>query len=126
MSLVTPENVASRGGWKVTPLGRLVKPVRMRPEHSLPEQVLPTPTAKPKGKLTKGAEPKKKKRTKEPPTRARRRTIDPLKYGSQQLKGAFLENAVVSSVDLKRLELVGDQDVERESGSSGLGWCNKK
>ena len=26
MSLVTPENVAERGGWKVTPLGRLGKP----------------------------------------------------------------------------------------------------
>ncbi|TBU47466.1 hypothetical protein BD309DRAFT_855893 [Dichomitus squalens] len=95
MSLVTPENVATRGGWRVTPTGRLIRPMRMRPLHPLPE---PTVAARPsaeskdrgKGKVDKV---KIKKRVRDPPTRARRKTIDPTKYGSQHLKGIFLENA---------------------------------
>ena len=93
MSLVTPDNVAHRGGWKITPLGRLIRPIRTRPEHPLPEPVA-TAVAKGKRKDKTGKE-KKRKRANEPLTRARRQTIDPLKYGSQQVKGVFLESLVV-------------------------------
>ena len=99
MAVVTPENVVGRGGWKVTPLGRLVRPVRMRPEKPLPEQIPTTVTSKGKGKQPKDAKDAgkvKKRRPKDPPSRARRQTIDPLKYGSQQLKGVFLENAAAN------------------------------
>ncbi|KAI0332655.1 hypothetical protein GY45DRAFT_1273311 [Cubamyces sp. BRFM 1775] len=86
MSLVTPENAQTRGGWRVTATGRIIRPVRMRPEHPLPEVVdAVKPADKAKGKA--------KKRIRDPPTRARRRTIDPTKYGSTHLKGVFLENA---------------------------------
>jgi hypothetical protein len=116
MTFVTPENVAGRGGWKVTPLGRLIRPIRMRPEHPLPEQILPTTKSKSKGKQVKGGETKKKRRIREPPTRARRRTIDPLKYGSQQLKGVFLENVAVAPVASKRVDILGAQAFQ-EMGS---------
>lgn len=99
MSLVTPENVATRGGWRVTQTGRLIRPVRMRPSHPLPELVVGSqPLTKSKEKENgkgkgKSEKEKTRKRVRDPPTRARRKTIDPTKYGSQHLKGVFLENA---------------------------------
>ncbi|PCH44599.1 hypothetical protein WOLCODRAFT_133309 [Wolfiporia cocos MD-104 SS10] len=93
MSLVTPENVAARGAWRVTPLGRIVRPIRMRPEHPLPDPVPATTQQKGKEKEKAGG---KKKRARDPPTRARRKTIDPLKWGSQHLKGVFLDTGMVS------------------------------
>ncbi|KDQ32715.1 hypothetical protein PLEOSDRAFT_164921 [Pleurotus ostreatus PC15] len=87
MSIVTPENVSERRGWKVTPLGRIVRPMRMRPGKPLAEPVQSTTsTAK-----TNPKERKKKNRVKPPPTRARRRTIDPTAWGSTHLKGIFLD-----------------------------------
>ncbi|OCH96274.1 hypothetical protein OBBRIDRAFT_809203 [Obba rivulosa] len=95
MSPVTPENAASRPGWHVTPLGRIVRPIRIRPEHPLPPPLTTSqPAAKAKGKKADETK-RKRKRAKDPPTRARRRTIDPLKWGSTHLKGAFLEAVVV-------------------------------
>ncbi|PSS31119.1 hypothetical protein PHLCEN_2v2343 [Hermanssonia centrifuga] len=91
MTLVTPENATDRGGWRVTPLGRIVRPVRMRPEHPLPEP-LSTVASTVKTK-SKASPKKKKKKVKEPAVRARKRTIDPTQWGSQHLKGVFLENA---------------------------------
>lgn len=96
MSLVTAENVNERPGWKVTPMGRIIRPVRIRPEHPLGE---PLEVKKVKRKLKddgkgddKGEEKKKrKKREKQPDTRARRKTIDPTRWGSVHLKGMFLE-----------------------------------
>lgn len=93
MSPVTPENVEDRAGWRVTPLGRIVRPIRMRPDHPLPEQS--TSVAKPKA--AKKVTGKKTKKVKTPPVRARRRTIDPTKWDSQHLKGVFLDNVVVAS-----------------------------
>ena len=91
MSLVTPENAATRGKWRVTPAGRLIRPMRMRPAHPLP----PTLDA---AKAAKGKEKGKvRKRVKEPLNRARRRTIDPTKWGAQYLKGIYLENAAAVS-----------------------------
>lgn len=93
MSLVTPENGSSRSGWRITPLGRLVRPMRMRPEHPLP---LPTPTVR--SVKVKGQVPgKPKRKVRDPPSRARRRTIDPTKFGSQHLKGVFLDAQIVTS-----------------------------
>ncbi|KAF5379485.1 hypothetical protein D9615_006634 [Tricholomella constricta] len=119
MSLVTPENVAGRGGWTVTPLGRVVRRVRMRPERPLPP-----PTEKEKrvvkekdGKKTE----KKKKRVKEPDVRARRRTIDVTRYGSVHLKGMFLEMEVLGTrrdeepVPEVEMALVSEES-ESESG----------
>ncbi|KAI0358142.1 hypothetical protein OH77DRAFT_1587865 [Trametes cingulata] len=97
MSLVTPENVKTRGGWRVTATGRLIRPVRMRPEHPLPE---PLDSAKPE--KAKGKSGKVRKRLRDPPTRARRRTIDPTKWGSTHLKGIFLENAAAFAVSTSK------------------------
>ena len=122
MSLVTPENVGERGGWKVTPLGRIVKPMRMRPEHPLPPPLVPGPSANVKTK--KGKEGKAtKKRVKEPSARARRRTIDPLKWGSTQLKGVFLENAGAAVSETPRYheavkEVVDDESSESETSEA--------
>jgi hypothetical protein len=90
MSLVTPENVSSRPGWRVSPMGRIVHPVRMRPEKPLPpvSAIISSMTGK-DGK-------KKRKREKPKLVRARRRTIDPTKWDSQHLKGAFLDSIVVA------------------------------
>ena len=91
MSLVTPENASSRSGWHITPMGRIVHPIRMRPEKPLP----PMSTA---ASSTTGNK-KKRKREKGKPVRARRRTIDPTKWDSQHLKGAFLDSIVVADDD---------------------------
>ncbi|KAI9060938.1 hypothetical protein FKP32DRAFT_1577040 [Trametes sanguinea] len=88
MSPVTPENVKTRGGWRVTATGRLIRPMRMRPERPLPEPLDAAAADKAKSKTGKA-----RKRLRDPPTRARRRTIDPTKWGSTHLKGIFLENA---------------------------------
>ncbi|KAG5727721.1 hypothetical protein E4T56_gene20741 [Termitomyces sp. T112] len=85
MSLVTPENVTNRGGWAVTPLGRILRPMRMRPLHPLP------PPNEDKKVLSKGKGGKVKKKVRDPDTRARRRTIDMTRYGSVYLKGMFLD-----------------------------------
>lgn len=122
MSLVTPDNVGERGGWKVTPLGRIVKPIRMRPEHPLPPPLvsnLSSSTKLKKGEKAKKGEKdkkdKKKRRVKEPPVRARRRTIDPTKWGSTQLKGVFLENAGGTGLVEQRYAKPLVVDVEEES-----------
>ncbi|KAI0290587.1 hypothetical protein BC826DRAFT_1026167 [Russula brevipes] len=93
MSLVTPKNVHQRPQWRVTPLGRLIRPMRMRPARplGLPLDVLKAQHPS-KGK-SKGR--KKRART-TPPTRARRQTIDPLRWGSTHLSGVFLEGGQVS------------------------------
>ncbi|KAF9458871.1 hypothetical protein BDZ94DRAFT_1300909 [Collybia nuda] len=111
MSLVTPENVVGRGGWKVTPMGRIVRPVKMRPEHPMPpmEEDLSKTTSKAKTKAAKfpkkhtgdgkdgDGETKKRKRVKDPDVRARRRTIDVTRWGSVHLKGMFLDMDVVGT-----------------------------
>ena len=91
MSLVTPENVSSRPGWHVTPMGRIIRPMRMRPEKPLPpaSAVTSSTTGKKDGK-------KNRKREKPKLVRARRRTIDPTKWDSQHLKGVFLDSIVAA------------------------------
>ena len=104
MSLVTPENVSSRPGWHVTPMGRIVRPMRMRPGKPLPPASTITPN-------TSGKKIEKKKRKREKPklARARRRTIDPTKWDSQHLKGVFLDSIVVGDGDHPS-GTVGDQE----------------
>lgn len=98
MTVVTPENAAQRPGWKVSALGRVTKPAKMRPAHPLPEMVEDKPKAKPGvvkftdvGKHLGETEKRKKKRVKDPDSRARRKVIDMTKYGSTHLKGMFLD-----------------------------------
>ncbi|KAK7012788.1 hypothetical protein R3P38DRAFT_3208721 [Favolaschia claudopus] len=84
MTLVTPDTAANRPGWKVTEMGRIVRPLRMRPAHPLPPPLVSAV------KKTDTGKPKKRR---DPDSRARRRTIDPTRWGSVHLKGVFLENA---------------------------------
>lgn len=70
MSLVTLENVDKHPGWKKTSLSHLIRPMRMRPLHSIPPPTLSQ-------SVSSG---KKKKRKIMPPTRARRQKIDPSLY----------------------------------------------
>ena len=99
MSLVTPSNVHQRPQWRVTPLGRLIRPMRMRPARPLgpPLDILKTQNPQVQ---SKGKEGRKRRRAAAaaPPTRARRLTIDPLRWGSVHLSGVFLdgEQALVS------------------------------
>lgn len=106
MSPVTPEVAAHKAGWKVTEMGRVLRTVRMRPDHPLPPTLEEKAKAKSavaatagthytKGKKVAGKEGKdedKRKRKKDPPVRARRVTIDVTKWESTLLKGMFLES----------------------------------
>ncbi|KAH6915634.1 hypothetical protein BKA70DRAFT_465787 [Coprinopsis sp. MPI-PUGE-AT-0042] len=93
MSLIDAENVEKRGAWKKTSLGRLLRPVRMRPEHPLPPTLeeLALMKKEQKRKATKTGKERKPK-LRPPPVRARARKIDMTKWGSTQLKGIFLES----------------------------------
>jgi hypothetical protein len=90
MTLVSSENAAARPGWKVSELGRITRPIKMRPAHPLPEIQEPK-VPKTKTTAVDGEKKKKKKRLKDPDSRARRRAIDMTKWGSTHLKGVFLE-----------------------------------
>ncbi len=105
MSPVTPGNVHRHPQWRVTPLGRLIRPMRMRPARplGLPLDVLkaahsPGPS--------RGKQGKERKRRAPPPTRARRQTIDPLRWGSTHLAGVFLDGGDASPVPSSSLPLV--------------------
>ena len=89
MSLITPENVHQRPQWRVTPLGRLIRPMRMRPARPL-DPPLESLRAKNVDKGKRGVK-KKERRARSPPARARKQTIDPLRWGSTHLSGIFLD-----------------------------------
>ncbi|KAK0472681.1 hypothetical protein EDD18DRAFT_423240 [Armillaria luteobubalina] len=82
MSLVTPENAPLRAGWTATTLGRIMRPMRMRPEKPL------VPLSKPL------AEGKPSKKRKIPLVRARRKTIDMRRWEGAHLTGVFLGGGV--------------------------------
>ncbi|TDL26493.1 hypothetical protein BD410DRAFT_825658, partial [Rickenella mellea] len=96
MEPITPESATKRPGWTKTPLGRLIRPMRMRPLHPLPD-VVPLEKAQAKvakkSKDAKFVKEKRKKRSAKVLTRARRRTIDPTRFGSRYLKGVLLEGS---------------------------------
>lgn len=74
----------------MTPSGRVVRPMRMRPERPLEPMRSEPSTSK-----VKGVNGKVKKRAKPLPLRARRRLIDPTKWDSVYLKGVFLDTVSV-------------------------------
>ncbi|KIY51749.1 hypothetical protein FISHEDRAFT_36457 [Fistulina hepatica ATCC 64428] len=95
MTSVTPETAVGRSGWTVTPTGRVMYAVKMRPPHPLPSTEA---DAHGQQKVEKGAGSKKaSKRLKPSPTRARRRKIDMSKWGSTHLSGPLLD-ALPSSI----------------------------
>lgn len=98
-------------------MGRMIRPVRMRPERPLPPQTQttlsrPSKSAK-DGKAKEGLDKKKKKRAREPDVRARRKTIDPTRWDSIHLKGMFLD---VITAPPERVQ--EPEDNEQSSGSS--------
>jgi hypothetical protein len=90
MSLVTPQNVGQRSGWKVTPTGRIVRIVKMRPTRPLAD-VMDMKKVKKRGLLAKGKVNGNQGKRKKVLARMRRRTIDPTRWGSVHLKGVFLD-----------------------------------
>lgn len=120
MTLVTPENVEQRTGWHVTPLGRMIRPVRMRPSHPLPDTI-----DKAKAESTNNNPKKaKRQRVKPPPIRARRRTIDPMRWGSQHLKGVFLESGgifIPKAQPDEPLEFQETNESEDDADASSVG-----
>ncbi|KAF8803942.1 hypothetical protein BYT27DRAFT_7108757 [Phlegmacium glaucopus] len=116
MTLVTSANVSDREGWQVSSLGRITRPVRMRPERPLPEIEHEKPKSTLKKEVRVGAmegEKKKSKRFKDPDSRARRKTIDMTKWGSTHLKGMFLDMPALGTKRLK-LDDIYDPAVESE------------
>ncbi|KAF8888104.1 hypothetical protein BD779DRAFT_1611399 [Infundibulicybe gibba] len=123
MSLVTPENAQERGGWKVTPLGRIMRPVRMRPEKPLPVVLDQKPTKVGKKRKPwdgdKVEEKAKKRKLKNPDSRARRRTIDMTRWGSVHLKGMFLDLEVQGVRQTKESEMDMDEVEVASEDSEG-------
>lgn len=100
MSLVTPETARTRGGWRVTEMGRVVRVMRMRPERPLEPPRATTSAGSKKREIDgKGRTGKQKKRVKPPPVRARRRTIDPTRWDSVYLNGIWLDAEVAGAVE---------------------------
>jgi hypothetical protein len=91
MSVVTRENADTRPGWIVTPLGRIIRPMKMRPLRPL------RPLARPDASVGKGVVKKKKKTKVEVERRAKRQKIDMLKHGSVHLKGVFVDVTIPDS-----------------------------
>ena len=130
MSLVAPSNVHQRPQWSVTPLGRLIRPMRMRPARPIgpPLDVLKAQNRNISSKKSQGdKEGRKRRRTaaSKPPARARRMTIDPLRWGSTHISGVFLEGEralITPALDTGRetssktgaaSEVEGDEEVEK-------------
>ena len=121
MSLVTSENVHRRSQWRVTPLGRLIRPMRMRPARPLgpPLDVLRAASHQ-RDQQSKGR--KRRARAAAPPTRARRQTIDPLRWGSTHVDGIFLDGGQApialaasetrASTNGESTEIEADEEVE--------------
>ena len=120
MTLVTSANVNNREGWQVSSLGRITRPIKMRPERPLSEiqHEKPKSTLKNQVRASTTGEKKRDKRIKDPDSRARRRTIDMTKWGSTHLKGMFLD---MPALGMKRLKVddVYDPTLESENEESG-------
>ncbi|KAI5980981.1 hypothetical protein EDD15DRAFT_2420249 [Pisolithus albus] len=78
------------------PSGRIIRPMRMRPERPLEPMHAVGSGQRTRGK-TSDKEGKKREKRQVPPSRARRRTIDPTKWDSTYLTGAFLDAVVAPS-----------------------------
>ncbi|KAJ7770644.1 hypothetical protein B0H16DRAFT_1410935 [Mycena metata] len=86
MAPVAPETAATRSGWSVSETGTVARPVRIRPERPLPPPLVSSAIET----GVKSNDSKKSKKTRDPDSRARRRTIDMTRYGSVHLT---LENS---------------------------------
>ncbi|KAI5987082.1 hypothetical protein EDD15DRAFT_2295927 [Pisolithus albus] len=93
------DDAAKTAGWVVMPSGRIIRPMRMRPERPLEPMHAVGSGQRTQGK-TSEKEGKKRKKRQVPPSRARRRTIDPTKWDSTYLTGTFLEAVVAPSSSL--------------------------
>ncbi|KAH9971017.1 hypothetical protein BGW80DRAFT_1325148 [Lactifluus volemus] len=89
MSLVTPLNVHQRPQWRVTPLGRLIRPMRIRPSRPLDPP--PFDALKAQKRL---------------------RTIDPIKWGSTHLAGVFLEGERVAVLRMRERHGVSGESTD--------------
>ncbi|KIK16218.1 hypothetical protein PISMIDRAFT_15971, partial [Pisolithus microcarpus 441] len=89
-------DAAKTAGWVVMPSGRIIRPMRMRPERPVEPMHAVGSGQRTRGK-TSEKEGKKRKKRQVPPSRARRRTIDPTKWDSTYLTGAFLDAVVAPS-----------------------------
>ncbi|KAI6016121.1 hypothetical protein BKA83DRAFT_4338404 [Pisolithus microcarpus] len=96
------DDAAKTAGWVVMPSGRIIRPMRMRPERPL-EPMHAVGGGQRTGGKTSEKEGKKGKRRKVPPPRARSRTIDPTKWDSTYLTGAFLDTVVAPSSSSLRI-----------------------
>ncbi|SPO31176.1 uncharacterized protein UTRI_06025_B [Ustilago trichophora] len=91
-------------GWKRTPAGHLVRPLRMRPSHPLPKpshastlERIHAGTAE-EGEEDQGQSSRRRARVNpRPPTKAHRITIDPTRYGAIHLSGPLLESLAVET-----------------------------
>lgn len=102
-----PADVAAKtSGWVVTPSGRVVRPIKMRPERPLGPILSMASESKNPKKTTRKA------KRKPPLVRARRQTIDPTKWGSTYLTGAFVD-ATVSSFSVVQ-DVRGNATPEQE------------
>ncbi|KAF7370177.1 hypothetical protein MSAN_00648300 [Mycena sanguinolenta] len=117
MTLVTAENAAQRPGWKVTDMGRVVRPVRMRPPRPLPPPLVTSANKIAKNSKTNAATTKPKRR-RDPDSRARRRIIDGTRWGSVHLKGMFLENAGQTIGDRSQAEALETVEATHTSSDS--------
>ncbi|KAI0321223.1 hypothetical protein OF83DRAFT_371906 [Amylostereum chailletii] len=116
MSLVSPTNVHLHPQWHVTPLGRLIRPMRMRPVRPLDPPLKSGKSGQKQGGMTK----KERKRKREPPMRARRRVIDPVRWGSTQVKGVFLEAGAAGA----RLDALEATQPTEDASESEEKSCN--
>jgi len=111
MSLITPETARTRSGWKVTEMGRVVRVMKMRPGRPLePPRLTTFNVGNNKREMDGKSTGKRKKRVKQPPTRARRRAIDPTRWDSVHLKGIWLD-----------AEIAGVAETSAGLGRSGHG-----
>jgi len=116
MSLITVEKAKLKGGWVVTALGRMHRPLKMRPSRPLPPIASTSSSNSRKDWRGKGKAPVKK-RAKKSDIRARRQKIDMVRYGSEYLKGRFLEVDHPFSVDR---QADGDDCTGKESLGSDV------
>ncbi|KAG9122685.1 hypothetical protein FRC07_000815 [Ceratobasidium sp. 392] len=120
MGLVTLENADKRKGWRRTPLGHLIRPLRMRPLHPIP---LPPKRHQLKSKLKSKLKPKAKPGNEKRVfklTRARCTVIDPARYGAVHVsagKGGLGDELLFGGVvgmgaEEKVEDKQGQEDVE--------------
>ena len=117
MSPMTIERAKLKGGWVVTALGRMHRPLRMKPSRPLPP--IPSTSSSNPRKESEGKAPMKmRKRIKKPDVRARIQKIDMVKYGSEYLKGRFLEVDHPFSVDSRagRDNWIGEESMDSDVG----------